>query len=566
MQEGGKMPKQQFLTADIETYDGLEGNKFAVGCIYNGKTVYTFTDCTEFIETLLRYEYPRYRIFFHNAMFDLRFILQYCLERKIEFPAPIIRGGTYLMQEIPSVKKGAFTRFQDSYALIPVALGKFTKIFSLQDEKVKMAFDGTDTLDDFKKRCATDVKILYDGLEKFFSILPTARTSISLSQSAMKDFITEAPNFKFTTKRDGKEIIVNEDLEQTARMGYFGGRNECFNYSDFESVYYYDINSLYPYVMLNNLYPVSIHKAEGKNVLKEQLYYVKATVELPYMYIPPLPSKLNKLYFTYGKVNGWFYSPEFRLIEGIADRIQIHQAYAFTPSKLFKEFVSKYWAIRQQYQQEGNELQKVVKLYLNSLYGKFGQKREIENREYLFDIAEGCEELSDGVYTKTTTDYSKATFINPFISGFITSYARAELFKNLSENSIYCDTDSIVSTKQLRNVGKELGQFKLEGKGRFKAFAPKTYFFLTDKGEVKNKSKGVYREKISMGTTPEIFIESIKETKMRIFAKPKESIRRYGNFLAVKDVVKRLNLVNDKRIVLDNLDTKPYTYKAILCR
>lgn len=561
-----KMPKQIFLTADIETYDGLEGSKFAVGCIYNGKTVYTFTDCTEFIETLLRYEYPRYRIYFHNAMFDLRFILQYCLEHRIEFPAPIIRGGMYLMQDIPSSKKGKFTRFQDSYALIPVALGKFTSIFSLTDEKVKMAFDGTDTLEDFKKRCATDVKILHDGLTKFFELFQTAKSSISLSQSAMKDFITEAPNFKFTTRREGKEIIVDNELEQIGRMGYYGGRNECFKYAVYDSVYYYDINSLYPFVMRNGLYPVAIHKAKGKEALKEQLYYVNATVELPYIYVPPLPTKLDKLYFTYGKVSGWFYSPEFRLIEGIADNIQIREAYTFTPSALFKDFVGKYWAIRQKYQQEGNELQKVVKLYLNSLYGKFGQKREIENRTYLYDIESGCEEIADGIFTRTTMQYSKARFINPFISGFITSYARAELWKNLNENSIYCDTDSVISTQQLSNVGAELGQFKLEGKGRFKAFAPKTYFFLTDKGEVKNKSKGVYREKISKGRTPQEFIEGIKETEIRIFAKPKESIRRYGSFLAVKDVKKRLNLVNDKRIVLNNLDTKPYTYKAILCR
>src|SRR5690606_5418443 len=110
---------------------------------------------------------------------------------------------------------------------------------------------------------------------------------------------------------------------------YFGGRNECYDYSDFDSVYYYDINSLYPFVMHNNLFPVAIHKADGKKALKEKLYYVNATVELPYMHIPPLPTKLNKLYFTYGKINGWFYSPEFKLIEGIAENIEIHKAFTF---------------------------------------------------------------------------------------------------------------------------------------------------------------------------------------------------------------------------------------------
>jgi len=470
------------------------------------------------------------------------------------------------MQDIPSRKKGEITRFQDSYALIPISLGNFTKVFSLDTEKVKMAFDGSDSIEKYKERCEKDVKILYDGLTKFFEIFETSRTSISLSQSAMKDFVREAPDFKFTSRREGKEIIIDEQLEQTARLGYCGGRNECFNYSNYDMANYYDINSLYPYVMRNNLFPIAIHKANGKEALREKLYYVNASVNLPYMFVPPLPTKLNKLYFTYGKINGWFYSPEFELIRGIAEDIEIKEAYVFTPSRLFKEFINKYWSIRQKYQQEGNELQKVVKLYCNSLYGKFGQKREIENREYLFDIASGCEEIADGIFTKVTSDYSKARFINPFISGFITSYARAELWKYLNEETIYCDTDSVITTKQLNNVGHELGQFKLEGRGRFKAFAPKTYFFMTDKGEVKNKSKGVYREKISKGKTPEEFIEGIKETEMRIFAKPKESIRRFGSFLAVKDVKKKLNLINDKRIILDNLGTKPYTYGEIICR
>lgn len=572
--------QQSYLTADTETFDGLRGQKFACGCVYNGTNTYTFTDVNEFVETLLRYEYPRYKIFFHNSSFDIRFILQYCRENKILFPSGVIRGGTYISQDIPSLKNGnliyskniltlpdtRYTRIQDSYAIIQMPLDKFTRVFGLKDVKLNMDFSKTNDLDTFIKRCRLDVKILYDGLEKMFELFPTTKYSLSLPQASMKEFLQNSENFMFTTKRIKKDIIIDSLLEQEARLGYFGGRNEIFKFNYFDKVYYYDKNSLYPFVMRNNYYPIGIKEEKpNKSVLNEKLYYVNATIELPYMYIPPLPLKKDKLYFTYGKMTGWFYSPEFNIIKDMCESITINKAYSFTPTLLFKEFIDKYWNMRVKYINEGNNLQSAVKLYMNSLYGKFGQKRECENRSYLWDIAEGCEELTDGVFTKTTKSYSKARFINPFVSGFITSYARAELYKSLDSDSIICDTDSVITTKQVNNVGTDLGQFKLEGIGQFQAFAPKTYFFMTNDNKEHNKAKGVYKEFIK-GATPEEFINNIKKTEKYIYAKPKESIRRFGDFMNVKHIIKELSFINNKRIILNNRDTEPYDARTILAR
>jgi len=44
------------------------------------------------------------------------------------------------------------------------------------------------------------------------------------------------------------------------REGYNGGRNECFYIGTLNSQKYYklDVNSMYPYVMQNNKYPVEL--------------------------------------------------------------------------------------------------------------------------------------------------------------------------------------------------------------------------------------------------------------------------------------------------------------------
>lgn len=555
----------KFYACDIETLDGLKGKKFAVGCIltemFNKIYIDEFKDQDKFCRFIMDHSFPDYRFYFHNLSFDIRFILDYCQRNNINIPMPIIRGSSYITQNI--FLEGKKIKIMDSYSLIPMALDNFTKVFGLKEEKLKVNFEDTN-IEELTERCKSDVKLLYAGLEAFFKIFPSAKRYNTLPQVSMGEFCSVSRNWQFSTKQI-KNYIEISPLEQLSRLGYYGGRCEIFDFNRYDKTYCYDINSLYPYVMKENFYPIRMWKELKLPENNDQLYYVNAKINLPYAYIPSMPVKTNHLIFGIGKFEGWFYSPEFNLIKDIAE-IEIKDIYYFESSKIFKRFINKYWNLRQKYKKENNPIEKLFKLYMNSLYGKFGQKRMNKGYSYSWNLFEDgklisdLKEINDGVYIKEEISINRSRKINPFISGFVTSYARANLWNYLQKNnkdSLYCDTDSIFSLKQLPNVGDDLGQFKLEGIGQFKPLCNKTYFFQTDK-ESKHKAKGI--SNVAQVDDYDDFLYSVWYNNSEIYAKTRESMRRFGSFLSVKNVIKNLSLKYDKRQIMEDLTTEPLVF------
>jgi hypothetical protein len=107
-------------------------------------------------------------------------------------------------------------------------------------------------------------------------------------------------------------------------------------------------------------------------------------------------SNKGKLIFGIGMLEGWFYSPEFNIIKDIADSYEILDGYSFEGEEIFNEFIDKYWRMRKKFKEENNPIEKVVKLYMNSLYGKFAQKRERINYEYIFDFEKAKDLIEKG--------------------------------------------------------------------------------------------------------------------------------------------------------------------------
>ena len=59
--------------------------------------------------------------------------------------------------------------------------------------------------------------------------------------------------------------------------------------------------------------------------------------------------------------------------------------------------------------------------------------------------------------------------INPFLRASIISYCNSDIESIKDEDTIYCNTDSIVSLKKRKDLsfGKDIGQWKLEEQGLF---------------------------------------------------------------------------------------------------
>lgn len=86
---------------------------------------------------------------------------------------------------------------------------------------------------------------------------------------------------------------------------------------------------------------------------------------------------------------------------------------------------------------------------------------------------------------------------NPFIHSAILSFARNYISKFIDKNTIYCNTDSIVSFGKRKDIekliGNEIGQFKLEKQGCF-AYNGSGYQWNYNIPSIRGKSKEWFQE------------------------------------------------------------------------
>lgn len=170
---------------------------------------------------------------------------------------------------------------------------------------------------------------------------------------------------------------------------------------------------------------------------------------------------------------GWYWSEEVRAAErNWGGKIEYIEYYQYTPKDETKPFwfIDELFIQRKNFKREGNHAQLVLKLGLNSLYGKTAQ----------------------GTFRDTTPPYQSYIW-----ASMITAGTRAKLYDMAMRNEQSClmfATDGIYSTSPLETpseVGKELGQWEIEEYDS--AFIIKPGFFTLNKnGEtVHRRTRGV---------------------------------------------------------------------------
>jgi DNA polymerase elongation subunit (family B) len=251
--------------------------------------------------------------------------------------------------------------------------------------------------------------------------------------------------------------------------------------------------------------------------------------------------------------------------------LRVYRYALYKPAFLFTEYVNYFYQLKSRYKREGNKVfYEIVKLYLNSLYGKFGQRRRITEKigeglplpdgAHIIYNSEGGPPLKgyviDGDFYVTKVEgYSENSF--PAIASFVAAYARCyltELILKAGEgNVLYCDTDSlIVNEKGLKNLeshinGDMLGYLKHEDTAdEVVIFGPKHYIF-----KKRVKIKGVPSSAVKIDD---------KHYKMRRWLRGRSLLRRgVLDRVIVEDFVKELKLIYDKGIVEKNGWVKPFT-------
>lgn len=171
------------------------------------------------------------------------------------------------------------------------------------------------------------------------------------------------------------------------RKSYLGGASDVYYpvlaKGGGAHLYYYDVNSLYPYVMCKDLpYKVkkkwtdlSLTALEREGVDKKDFFgFVKAEVicNKEKVSIPILPYKIlnpdknNNLQYPYGNWVGYYFSEELKKAEELGYKINYLEGYEFDKMELFTEYVEHFYQIKREV--KGAE-RSLAKLMLNGLYG-----------------------------------------------------------------------------------------------------------------------------------------------------------------------------------------------------
>ena len=330
--------------------------------------------------------------------------------------------------------------------------------------------------------CKRDVEIELENFKRFINFLEgnaISRLCYTRGSTAMAAYLFQHYKKKIWI-HNNKEAI---DLEREA---YKGGRTECFYLGELENDNYYivDVNSLYPHVMRNNLYPVKYKKILSEiphNTIKE--YYRKYSIVAKVLIDtdePVYAVRRERTIFPVGRFWATLSTPEIKYAFEHNHIIKIGASVLYEQGDIFRSYVDRFYRLRQEFKSAGvAEYEDLCKKMLNSLYGKFGQKADIWKKigecpnepdrvELCFDKMSGrrgqLRYLLGEVWEFQGFEESFNSF--PAIPAHVSAYARLYLWNLMQQtgkgNYFYCDTDSlIVNEAGLCKLGNLIDNTKL---------------------------------------------------------------------------------------------------------
>jgi hypothetical protein len=245
-------------------------------------------------------------------------------------------------------------------------------------------------------------------------------------------------------------------------------------------LFYYDINSLYPYSLINK-FPIRKPRVKKFPKLNESFGFIKAVISAPnFMQYDFLPRK--------GKLNalidkrvwiGTYFSEELKFAESIGYSITPVEGLIYNSKEnILADFILYLYGLKVNHPI-------TTKILLNSFYGKLSS-RNSNTLKFSYKPT-----VLASIDQAPLTEKKLASII---IASTTTSYARIFMFKkmNLRSNpSYYSDTDSIVTQHKIEKDKKhqrKIGLFKntIHTKKENKSFLnsmllkkPRTYSYST---------------------------------------------------------------------------------------
>jgi hypothetical protein len=478
---------RRFSTYDFEWVP--KTMKIRVCGVYDDVDGYrAYTTVPEFLDAEMNSD-SRGRWFYAHAggLADMIFVLHELAKREGYEVKAAFSGSSAI---IVNVKRGKNSwHFIDSFWLLRDKLRNIAKWVGMTkgNEEESEEFYATAPLSTLIEYNAVDCEILWKAIHAFQNEILRLGGQLQMTQASTAMQL-------FRRKFLHREIETNGALNMTARGSYFGSRVEVFQ-QQCEDASYYDINSSFPFAMTSPC-PGDLKRTEkglpawcgpGSGWLTMS----DLTVEVPDTYLPPLPLKHDgRVFFPVGKWRGWFNNIDVELLLSEGGRIrEAHETMVFEPFTDLCDYALTLYDMRKKSTSDFEKI--VLKLLMNSLYGKFAESTEktalyLHPNKTFFDRWEQA--FADGETEKLpkmlfpgaflVTSVVPVTHAHVPISSHITALARRNLYKHLSKCSEihYCDTDGFSTKDPDLQTGLDLGALKLEKRIAKATFAaPKVY-------------------------------------------------------------------------------------------
>lgn len=498
-----KQKLKEYATYDIETSDW---NKWLVGCVYDGKQWYKANDARELINLFVEHA-CKGRVYYAHAggKFDIKFLLEILLT---EFEVKLKHVAGSIVKASVYKRKHKLFELRDSYNLLTAPLydlARDYKTFSriktctLSDYAAMKSKRGTLTKSESTDAYVSlDCEVLYDVLMQYKAMTGNRGDfAMTCAGESMKEW---------RTLENAWDWRIHSQADEHIRKSYYGGRVEVFEREIWKVGNFYDVVSMYPYVMRHRLYPKGYYTRTTKYKSGFLgIYY--AQVNVPQMNIPPLPFRTDegRLIFPCGTWDAWYTSAELEHLKDCGGSFHVYDGYYWLDSgNPFSKYIDKYFEIKKEAAKCGDTAKKhVAKLRMNTLYGKFGQRRKFRKiisnptRDEILD--NHLTPLFDHFELYTTEQEEKNPFTMVHIASFVTSYARIQLHKYMLQckNVYYCDTDSIATDTKLE-TSPELGGLELVTEFDFALFLYPKCYVVCSGDKVKIKAKGFDSSKLTL--------------------------------------------------------------------
>ena len=180
-----------------------------------------------------------------------------------------------------------------------------------------------------------DLLVLYEVLVKankqiFLDYNIDMLDSLTISNLAIRLFMTKY--YKNNIPSIHKLSLYND-----VKLAYYGGITEVYKPYG-ENLYYYDVNSLYPYVSLNDMPGMHCFKEQFFNHVTHLdtlfgFYYCNVECSKD-NYLGLLPVRTNTgIHLPVGKRSGWYFSEELKFARYNGYKISEVKGYSFNGSK-----------------------------------------------------------------------------------------------------------------------------------------------------------------------------------------------------------------------------------------